>query len=666
MLDGTAARIDGDDARARARAPRSSSPAARAWAARRRGARRLGARARRRAVERLARGRRPGRGRDRHGDRRAAVPARRDAGAGCASVTQFIGLVPPGRAPDHFHTYDEVIYVLDGEGTLYIGGEEAELRPGTCVHLPARLVHCLANTGETRDARCSASSGRPARRPRPTTPTAHPPSHREESYRCRRIERTAEVSLGRERRPRRGADHGRDRRVHRAPVLAADADRARSEGKTSPEELLAAAHAGCLTMSLASELTEAGTPPTRLDVTCTIVMDEVEGQGHQIVASHVTISAAVDGASDETSPQRSTEPTRAARSRSCSSAQAPRSRSAAPEARISSRARRGPAAARRTVAGVSERWAGKRDRAHAVGLVDDVEPERGGERERLVDRLHRSGGDAGGGERVAPTRPACTCARRSSSAARSASRFATRSSFVAKRSSSGRPTASASRANCASFPAQIISSPSRGAHTSRTARCSDARCRARPAPRRSRASPVDWFASSARFACSRSIVTRWPRPVSRRAYERGEHGDRRVERGHDVDDRDAGLRRRAGRAGDAHQAAERLHERVVAGQRRARALAEAADLAVHDARIDGSDSLVVETEALQRARQEVRDDDVGALAQRARELEIGLGLQVEHDRALVAVRRVVIRRRGRGRPAAASSAACRRRAATRP
>jgi mannose-6-phosphate isomerase-like protein (cupin superfamily) len=67
--------------------------------------------------------------------------------SGCASVTQFIGLVPPGRAPDHFHTYDEVIYVLEGEGFLEIAGEQAVLRPGSCVHLPARLVHCLANTG---------------------------------------------------------------------------------------------------------------------------------------------------------------------------------------------------------------------------------------------------------------------------------------------------------------------------------------------------------------------------------------------------------------------------------------------------------------------------------------------------------------------------------------
>ena len=67
---------------------------------------------------------------------------------GCNSVTQFVGLVPPGRAPDHFHRYDEVIYVLAGEGVLEIGGERAPVRTGTCIHLPRRLVHCLANTGE--------------------------------------------------------------------------------------------------------------------------------------------------------------------------------------------------------------------------------------------------------------------------------------------------------------------------------------------------------------------------------------------------------------------------------------------------------------------------------------------------------------------------------------
>jgi osmotically inducible protein OsmC len=71
-----------------------------------------------------------------------------------------------------------------------------------------------------------------------------------------------------------------------------------AEGKTSPEELLAAAHGGCLTMSLASELTQAGTPPGRLDVSCRIVMDEVDDRGHQIVASHVDVRVAVDGLED--------------------------------------------------------------------------------------------------------------------------------------------------------------------------------------------------------------------------------------------------------------------------------------------------------------------------------------------------------------------------------
>jgi len=71
------------------------------------------------------------------------------------------------------------------------------------------------------------------------------------------------------------------------------------EGKTSPEELLAAAHGGCLTMSLAGELTAADTPPGRIDTTCTIVMDEVPGQGHQILGSHVELvvtATAVDDA----------------------------------------------------------------------------------------------------------------------------------------------------------------------------------------------------------------------------------------------------------------------------------------------------------------------------------------------------------------------------------
>jgi mannose-6-phosphate isomerase-like protein (cupin superfamily) len=66
---------------------------------------------------------------------------------GCASVTQFVGFIPPGRAPEHFHRYDEVVYVLAGEGAFHVDGESAPLRAGSCFHLPARLVHSVENHG---------------------------------------------------------------------------------------------------------------------------------------------------------------------------------------------------------------------------------------------------------------------------------------------------------------------------------------------------------------------------------------------------------------------------------------------------------------------------------------------------------------------------------------
>jgi len=73
-----------------------------------------------------------------------------------------------------------------------------------------------------------------------------------------------------------------------------------TEGKTSPEELLAAAHAGCYATSLAGELTQAGRPPEQLDITSNVVMDEVEGQGHVIVESQVRVRARVSGIDEET------------------------------------------------------------------------------------------------------------------------------------------------------------------------------------------------------------------------------------------------------------------------------------------------------------------------------------------------------------------------------
>jgi osmotically inducible protein OsmC len=72
------------------------------------------------------------------------------------------------------------------------------------------------------------------------------------------------------------------------------------EPKTSPEELLAAAHAGCLASGIAGELSRAKTPPEHLDVTANVVMDEVEGKGHVIVASQVRVRARVPGIDGDT------------------------------------------------------------------------------------------------------------------------------------------------------------------------------------------------------------------------------------------------------------------------------------------------------------------------------------------------------------------------------
>ncbi len=70
-----------------------------------------------------------------------------DPGRGLRSATHFVGYIPTARAPDHFHTCDEVIYVLDGQGVMHAERREQKLSAGSCIQLPARTVHCLENTG---------------------------------------------------------------------------------------------------------------------------------------------------------------------------------------------------------------------------------------------------------------------------------------------------------------------------------------------------------------------------------------------------------------------------------------------------------------------------------------------------------------------------------------
>jgi lipoyl-dependent peroxiredoxin len=71
------------------------------------------------------------------------------------------------------------------------------------------------------------------------------------------------------------------------------------DGKTSPEELLAAAHAACYAMSLAGELSVAGHEPEHLDVQATITLDQVDDGSHRIVASELFARARVTGVDEE-------------------------------------------------------------------------------------------------------------------------------------------------------------------------------------------------------------------------------------------------------------------------------------------------------------------------------------------------------------------------------
>jgi len=87
-------------------------------------------------------------------DRRALPTADRwyrvlvDEEIGSEQVTQFVGSIPPGRAPDHFHEYEEVLFILRGEGRMWAGETNTPIAPGSCIYLPKRQVHCVENTGE--------------------------------------------------------------------------------------------------------------------------------------------------------------------------------------------------------------------------------------------------------------------------------------------------------------------------------------------------------------------------------------------------------------------------------------------------------------------------------------------------------------------------------------
>jgi quercetin dioxygenase-like cupin family protein len=64
---------------------------------------------------------------------------------GSTRATLFAGFIPPGKAPWHYHLYDEIVWVPEGPGRLHLDGATEELGPGAAFRLRPRQVHIVEN-----------------------------------------------------------------------------------------------------------------------------------------------------------------------------------------------------------------------------------------------------------------------------------------------------------------------------------------------------------------------------------------------------------------------------------------------------------------------------------------------------------------------------------------
>jgi len=70
---------------------------------------------------------------------------------GSTRATMVVGYIPPGKAPWHYRLYDEIVWVLRGEGRLHLGDATEPLAPGSAFRLHAREVHIVENTQPTEE-----------------------------------------------------------------------------------------------------------------------------------------------------------------------------------------------------------------------------------------------------------------------------------------------------------------------------------------------------------------------------------------------------------------------------------------------------------------------------------------------------------------------------------
>jgi quercetin dioxygenase-like cupin family protein len=68
---------------------------------------------------------------------------------GSTRATMFVGYVPPGAAPWHFHLYDEIVWIWRGEGRFHTHDGAEVLAPGSAFRIRPREVHIVENTSAT-------------------------------------------------------------------------------------------------------------------------------------------------------------------------------------------------------------------------------------------------------------------------------------------------------------------------------------------------------------------------------------------------------------------------------------------------------------------------------------------------------------------------------------
>jgi quercetin dioxygenase-like cupin family protein len=70
---------------------------------------------------------------------------------GSTRATMFVGYVPPGKAPWHYHLYDEIVWIWRGPGRYHLGDEVEPLENGSAFRITPRQVHIVENTSPDRE-----------------------------------------------------------------------------------------------------------------------------------------------------------------------------------------------------------------------------------------------------------------------------------------------------------------------------------------------------------------------------------------------------------------------------------------------------------------------------------------------------------------------------------